>query len=116
MSVKRIIRDMDKVYDAGNAACQYITAYVLSKGDLDAKSISNEFCNIEVLECNNLYYLALTTGHIGDSEVNVAVRRFNSVEYVKENYDAERERRQQQGYRQVDVVTLYPNCSTAAQN
>lgn len=94
----------------------YITAYVMSKGDLTTQVLSNTFCNVEVLECNKLYYLALTTGQIGGNEVNVAVRRFNSLEYVKENYDAER--RQQQVYRQVVVVvvTIYPNCSTAAQN
>lgn len=116
MAIKRAIRDMDKVYDNSAAVCVYITAYVLSKGDINTNTVSNEFCNIEVLECNNLYYLALTTGHIGGNEVNVAVRRFNSKEYVKDNYDAERERRQQQGYQQVEVVTIYPNCSVAAQN
>mgnify|MGYP002677760616 CR=1 FL=1 len=116
MSVKRNIRDMDKVYDNAGATCVYITAYVHSKGDLTANTISNDFCNIEVLECANLYYLVLTTGSIGGNTINVAVRRFNSKEYVKENYDIERKSRIEQGYQQVDVVTLYPNCSVAAQN
>jgi hypothetical protein len=116
MAVKRNIRDMDKVYDNAGATCVYITAYVQSKGDLTANTISNDFCNIEVLECANLYYLVLTTGSIGGNTINVAVRRFNSKEYVKENYDIERKSRIEQGYRQVEVVTIYPNCSVAAQN
>lgn len=116
MAVKRNIRDMDKVYDNTGASCVYITSYVHSQGDLDANTINNEFCNIEVLECANLYYLVLTTGSIGGKEINVAARRFNSKEYVKENYDSERKKRIAQGYQQVDVVTLFPNCSVAAQN
>lgn len=116
MAVKRNIRDMDKVYDNAGATCVYITAYVHSQGDLATNTISNDFCNIEVLECEHLYYLVLTTGSIGGNMINVAVRRFNSKEYVKENYDSERKSRLEQGYQQVDVVTLYPNCSVAAQN
>ena len=57
MPNNRIIRgDLDRVYDDPNATCHLIRAYVYSKGDLKTNSVSNKFCNIEILKANNLFY------------------------------------------------------------
>lgn len=111
----RIIRgDLDRVYDDSNATCHLIRAYIYSKGNIKTNSISNKFCNIEILKANKLFYLVITSGRLGGNENNIIVRRFNSDTIVRKCYMGECNRREREGYSQVEVVSIYPNCSEAA--
>lgn len=115
MPNNRIIRgDLDRVYDDPNATCHLIRAYVYSKGDLKTNSVSNKFCNIEILKANNLFYLVITSGRLGGNENNIIVRRLNSDKIVRKLYMDECQKREKEGYSKVEVVSIYPNCSEAA--
>ena len=112
---ERIIRgDLDRIYDDPNATCHLICSYILSKGELKTNKVSNKFCNIEILKGNGLFYLAITSGRLGSSDITIRVKRFNSEVVVKERYLEECKNRQQEGYSKVEVVSIYPNCSEAA--
>ena len=114
MPVKRVIRgDLDKVYIDSNAECFLICSYILSKGDIKTNKLSNKYCNIEILEANKMYYLAITSGRLG-VEDNVQVRRFNSEVIVKKLYLDECKKREKEGYSKVEVVSIYPHCSECA--
>lgn len=114
MAQKRIVRDMDKVYDNPNAVCTHIKSYIYSKGDLSTNKLSNKFCNIEVLEANNFYYMVVTSGRLGAGDITVLARRFSSKVYSFEAYSEECKKREKDGYQPVDVISIYPNCSEAA--
>ena len=114
MAQKRIVRDMDKVYDNSNAVCTHIKSYIYSKGDLVTNKLSNKFCNIEVLEANNFYYMALSSGRLGEGDITITVRRFGSKVYSFDAYTEECKKREKEGYLPVDVISIYPNCSEAA--
>lgn len=115
MADKRVIRgDLDRVYDDAKAKCHLICSYILSKGDLKTNKLSNKFCNIEILQANGLYYLAITSGRLGTENNNIVVRRFNSEVVVKNLYLQECKSREQEGYSKVEVISIYPNCSEAA--
>lgn len=115
MKDERIIRgDLDKVYDDAKAVCYKIQSYILSKGNIETNSVSNKFCNIEILRANNLFYLAITSGRLGAKDNNVIVRRFNSDTIVRKQYLEECKKRIKEGYSEVEVISIYPNCSEAA--
>lgn len=115
MADTRVIRgDLDKVYDNPNATCLYISSYIYSKGDISTNRVSNKFCNLEVLTHNGLYYYVKTSGRLGAEDNNVIVRRVNSEIYVRKSFDEECKKMNREGYSQVEVVSIYPNCSAAA--
>lgn len=117
MADERIIRgDLDKVYDDPSATCYKIQSYVLSKGDIETNKLSNKFCNIEIIKANKLFYLAITSGRLGAKDNNIIVRRFNSDVIVRKQYLAECEKRLKEGYMEVEVISIYPNCSEAAKS
>lgn len=117
MSDDRIIRgDLDRVYDDPTAVCHKITSYIYSKGDIKTKSISNKFCNIEILTANRLFYLVKTSGRLGSTGNNIIVRRLNSSVIVEKLYLEECKKVLAEGYNEVEVVSIYPNCSEAAKN
>ena len=49
-TVKTIRGDLDGVYNDANATCHLIRSFILSKGDLKTNSLSNKFCNVEILK------------------------------------------------------------------
>ena len=53
-SVKVIRGDLDGVYNDASATCHLIRSFILSKGDLKTNSLSNKFCNVEILKANGL--------------------------------------------------------------
>lgn len=115
MADKRTIRgDLDKVYDDESAVCYLIASYIYSKGDIKTNKVSNKFCNIEILQANRLYYLAITSGRLGDENINIVVRRFPAEQVAKKMYLDECKKRLREGYKEVEVISIYPNCSAAA--
>lgn len=115
MPKKKIIPgDIDGVYDDEQATCHLIRAFVYSKGNAKTGSVSNKFCNIEILKANDLFYLAITSGRLGASENNALVRRLNSETMMKKVFLDECAKREKSGYSQVEVISIYPNCSAAA--
>lgn len=117
MADSRLIRgDMDHIYDDEKAVCKFISSYINFKGDVDTGKVTNKFYNMEILEGNGLFYFVRTSGRLGDSKNNtIIVRRLNSEVYVRELYDSECKKMKSQGYNKVEVVSIYPNCSRAAQ-
>lgn len=115
MADTRVIRgDLDKVYDNPDATCLYISSYIYSKGDISTNRVSNKFCNLEVLSHNGLYYYVKTSGRLGAEDNNIIVRRVNSEVYVRKSFDEECKKMKREGYFQVEVISIYPNCSAAA--
>ena len=115
-SVKVIRGDLDGVYNDASATCHLIRSFILSKGDLKTNSLSNKFCNVEILKANGLYYFVTTSGRLGAENNNATVRRLNSERIASQLFLDECKKRAKEGYTQVDVVSIYPNCSACAKN
>jgi hypothetical protein len=119
-TVKTIRGDLDGVYNDANATCHLIRSFILSKGDLKTNSLSNKFCNVEILKGTGsntgLYYFVTTSGRLGADNNNATVRRVNSERVASQLFLDECKKRAKEGYTQVDVVSIYPNCSACAKN
>ena len=110
----KIVGDIDKVYTNSNVTCYKIASYIYSKGDIKTNKVSNKFYNIESLQLDKSYYLAVTSGRLGGNDIQVQVRRYYSEPLVKKLYLDECQKKLKAGYQEVEVISIYPNCSAAA--
>ena len=110
----KIVGDIDKVYTNANVECMKIASYIYSKGDIKTNKVSNKFCNIEILKDGKMCYLAITSGRLGADDIQARIKRFASEIMVKNIYLDECKKRLREGYNEVEVISIYPNCSAAA--
>ena len=110
----KIVGDIDKVYTNANVECMKIASYIYSKGDIKTNKVSNKFCNIEILKDGKMCYLAITSGRLGSDDIQARIKRFASEIMVKNIYLDECKKRLREGYNEVEVISIYPNCSAAA--
>ena len=94
----KIVGDIDKVYTNINATCYKIASYIYSKGDIKTNKVSNKFYNIEILQLEKSYYLAVTSGRLGGNDIQVQVRRYYSEPLVKKLYLDECQKKLKAGY------------------
>lgn len=117
MEIKRkITGDIDKVYEKDTLECVNIFSFIFSKGDIKTNKISNKFYNIEILKNAPLFYIVTTSGALGGSLDNVVVIKSRNEKAAKEAFLQKVEEKQKQGYKRVEVVTIYPHCSASARN